>query len=402
MQTVVRRAALLILTAACAASAAWAVWPQPVPVDTASIGSGTLEVTVEDDGVTRVRDVYSISAPISGKMLRSPQKVGDAVVANETVVAVLQPTDPQFLDIRTQRVNQAAVDAAEAAVGLADAQVAQAKSQLVFTQADLRRATELAARQTIAERTLDKARLDNATSEATLASASATLEVRRQELESARARLIQPGQTAASDGVCCIQVKAPVSGRVLRILAESEQVIQAGAPLIEIGDPANLELTVDLLSRDAVRVDAGAPALVENWGGDPLNARVRRIEPAGFTKVSALGIEEQRVKVVLDFTDPRERWERLGHGFRVIVRITVWKKDDVPLVPLSSLFRSGDAWAVFTVVDGRAKRQLVDIAERNLRNARITGGLAGGDRVVLHPSDRVADDVRVAERQADR
>jgi HlyD family secretion protein len=175
-------------------------------------------------------------------------------------------------------------------------------------------------------------------------------------------------------------------------------VVQAGAPLIEIGDPSNLELTVDLLSRDAVRVEAGAAARVENWGGEPLNARVRRIEPAGFTKVSALGIEEQRVKVVLDFTDPPDRWQRLGHGFRVIVRITVWKEDRVPLVPLGSLFRSGDAWAVFKVVDGRARRQLVEIAERNLRHARIVGGLTEGETVILHPSDRVADGVRVEER----
>lgn len=398
MQTVARRVAFIVLALAGVAAAAWAIWPQPVPVDATVIESGSLEVTVEDDGVTRVRDIYTISAPITGKMLRSPQRVGDSVTADTTIVAVLQPTDPQFLDIRAQRVNQAAVDAAEAAVDLAEAQIAQAKSQLAFTQGDLRRATELAARQTIAERTLDKARLDNATAEATLASAAATLEVRRQELASARARLMQPGQSIASDGTCCIQVKAPVSGRVLRILAESEQVVHGGAPLIELGDPANLELTVDLLSRDAVRVEAGAAARVENWGGAPLNARVRRIEPAGFTKVSALGIEEQRVKVVLDFTDPPGRWQRLGHGFRVIVRITVWKEDKVPLVPLSSLFRSGDAWAVFRVIDGRAKRQLVEIAERNLRHARIISGLGEGEKVILHPSDRVAEGVRVAER----
>lgn len=398
MQSLARRAAFVVLALAGAAAAAWAIWPQPVPVDTDFIRSGALQVTVEDDGITRVRDIYTVSAPITGKMLRSPQRVGNLVTADTTIVAVLQPTDPQFLDIRTQRVNQTAVDAAEAAVDLAEAQVAQARSQLTFAQGELRRATELAARQTIAERTLDKARLDNATAEASLASATATLEVRRQELESARARLIQPGQSSASNGNCCIQVKAPVSGRVLRILAESEQVVQAGAPLIELGDPADLEVTVDLLSRDAVRVEAGAAARVENWGGEPLNARVRRIEPAGFTKVSALGIEEQRVKVALDFTDPPDRWQRLGHGFRVMVRITVWQDDKVPLVPLSSLFRSGDAWAVFKVVDGRAKRQSVDIAERNLRHARIIAGLGEGEKVVLHPSDRVADGIRVAER----
>lgn len=398
MQTFARRVALVVFVLAGIAAGAWALWPKPVPVDTAVIESGALEVTVEDDGVTRVRDIYTVSAPISGKMLRSPQKVGDPVTAESTVVAVLQPTDPQFLDIRTQRISQAAVEAAEAAVDLAEAQVTQAKSQLIFAQGDMRRATELAARQTIAERTLDKARLDSATAEAALASATATLEVRRQELESARARLMQPGQTSTDGTLCCIRVRAPISGRVLRLLAESEQVVQAGAPLVELGDPANLELTVDLLSRDAVRVATGAAARIENWGGEPLNARVRRIEPAGFTKVSALGIEEQRVKVVLNFTDPPDRWQRLGHGFRVIVRITVWKEDKVPLVPLSSLFRSGDAWAVFKVVDGRAKRQSVEIAERNLHHARIVAGLYEGEKVILHPSDRVVDNVRVAGR----
>jgi len=374
------------------------LWPQPVQIDVASVARGPLEVTVEDDGMTRVREVYTVSAPISGKMLRPPQKVGDEVIAGKTAVAVLQPTDPQFLDVRTQRVNQAAVDAAEAAVDLAEAQVGQAKSQLTFAQGDLRRATELAARQTIAERTLDKARLDNATAEAMLASAIATLEVRRQELESARARLMQPGQGSADAASCCIRVPAPVSGRVLRILAESEQVVQAGAPLIELGDPGDLEVTVDLLSRDAVRVAASATARIENWGGEALNARVRRIDPAGFTKVSALGIEEQRVKVVLDLIDPPERWQRLGHGFRTVVRITVWRGENVPLIPLSALFRSGDAWAAFAVENGRARRRVVEIGERNLRHARLIAGLSEGDKVVLHPSDRIADGTRVAER----
>jgi HlyD family secretion protein len=400
MSAWIRRLITVAVISGVIAAGIWALWPQPAPVDVALIARGPLEVTVEDEGTTRVREVYTVSAPITGKMLRPPQKVGDEVVAGKTVVAVLQPTDPQFLDVRTQRVNEAAIEAAEAAVTFAEAQVTQARSQLTFMQGDLRRATELSARQAIAERTLDKAKLDVASAEAALASAIATLEVRRQELESARARMIQPGQQSTGGGTCCIQVLAPISGRVLKIVAENEQVVQAGAPLIDIGDPGALEVTVDLLSRDAVRVDAGAIARIENWGGETLNAKVRRVEPAGFTKISALGIEEQRVKVVLDFTDPPQAWQRLGHGFRIIARIVVWRGDDVLQVPLGALFRHGDAWAVFKVADGRARITPVDIAERNLRTARVTNGLSEGDTIILYPSDRIVDGIRVARRQA--
>lgn len=394
-----RRSFWLLALLAAAAAFGWALWPRPVLVDVAAVGHGPLEVTVEDEGTTRIREVYVVSAPATGKMLRSQREVGDEVVADRTVVAVIEPTDPALLDVRTQRVNEAAVEAARAAVDLAEAQVRQARSQLAFAQGDLRRADELAARQAIAERTLEKARLDVATAEAAVASAIATLEVRRRELESARARLIQPGQAAATATGCCVQVKAPVSGRVLKIVAESEQVVQAGAPLIEIGDPGKLEVVVDLLSRDAVRIAVGAPARIESWGGDTvLAARVRRIEPTGYTKVSALGIEEQRVKAVLDFTDPPEAWRKLGHAFRIVARITAWRGDDVLQVPLGALFRAGDSWAVFVVEGGRAKLRRVDLAERNLRGARVVSGLADGERIVLHPSDRIQDGVRVAPR----
>ncbi len=400
MPSLVKRLLLIVVVAAAIAAGVWALWPQPVPVDTALLAHGPLEVTVEDEGMTRVRDVYTVSAPITGKILRPPQKVGDEVIAGKTIVAVLQPSDLQFLDVRTQRVNEAAIEAAEAAVTFAEAQVAQARSQLVFTQGDLRRATELSARQAIAERTLDKAKLDVTSAEAALTSAIATLEVRRQELESARARIIPPGQQNAGGPACCIQVPSPISGRVLKVIAENEQVVQAGAPLIDIGDPGALEITVDLLSRDAVRVDAGALARIENWGGEILNAKVRRVEPAAFTKVSALGIEEQRVKVVLDFTDPPQAWQRLGHGFRIIARIVVWRDDNVLQVPLGALFRHGEEWAVFKIVDGRARITPVDIAQRNLRNAQVTRGLSAGDTIILYPSDRIVDGTRVARRQA--
>jgi HlyD family secretion protein len=194
-------------------------------------------------------------------------------------------------------------------------------------------------------------------------------------------------------------VRSPIDGVVLKIIAESEQVVQPGAPLIEIGNPADLEIAVDFLSRDAVRIKPGAPARIESWGGDKiLMARVKRIEPTGFTKVSALGIEEQRVKVILDFTGPESEWRKLGHGYRVIARVVVWHHNDALQVPLGALFREGENWAVFVVADGRAQRRLVKIGQRNLHAARVLGGLKLGEQVVLHPSDRVHDRVRVEPR----
>jgi len=380
---------------------AWALWPQPVPVDMAAIIKGPLEVTVEDEGITRIREVYTVSAPIGGKMLRSPREVGDAVVADKTLVAEIEPTAPTFLDFRSQRVNEAAMQAAQAAVDLAEAQIKQAKSQLEFARNDLRRAEELAVSKTISARALEKARLDVDSAEAAVASAVATMEVRRRELESARAHLIQPGDVnaGARSASCCIQVRSPIDGVVLKIVAESEQVVQPGAPLVEIGNPGDLEIAVDFLSRDTVRIKPGAPARIESWGGDKiLAARVKRIEPTGFTKVSALGIEEQRVKVILDFTGPSAEWRPLGHGYRVIARVVVWHSDDVLQVPLGALFREGDNWAVFAVANGRAQRRIVKIGERNLHAARILDGLKPGEQVVLHPSDRVHDGVRIEPR----
>jgi len=396
-----RRSVTVLVGLGIAALIVWALLPQPVPVDMAAVGRGPLEVTVEDEGITRIREVYTVSSSILGKMLRSTLEVGDAVKAGKTV-AMIEPTEPTLLDVRSQRVNEAAVQAAQAAVDLAEAQVKQAKAQLEFTKSDLRRAEELAGSKTISARALEKAKLDVDSAEAAVASAVATLEVRHRELESAKANLIQPGQTQPNtrSESCCIGVRSPIDGVVLKIVAESEQVVQPGAPLVEIGDPSDLEIAVDFLSRDAVRIKPGAPARIESWGGDKvLAAKVRRIEPTGFTKISALGIEEQRVKVILDFTGPRAQWRQLGHGYRVIARVVVWHSDDVLKVPLGALFRQGNDWAVFVAADGRAHRRLVKIGERNLHAAQVLDGLKAGEQVVLHPSDRVHDGVRIEKRE---
>ena len=394
-----KRIVIIAVVLLAVAAAAWALRPQPVPVDLAVIGSGPLEVTVEDEATTRIREVYTVSAPVGGKTQRSPRHVGDIVEAGETILAVIQPGDPGFLDIRTQRVSEAQIEATRAAIDLAEAQVRQAQAQLDFARSDLDRAMELARRETISQRALDQARFEVATAESGLASAEATLEVRRRELASAEAGLIQPGGPATESATCCINVMAPIDGQVLRVLVESEQVVQAGAPLIEIGNPGDLEVVVDLLSRDAVRVEPGAEARITGWGGgEEFAARVVRVEPSAFTKVSALGIDEQRVRTIVAFTDDSQALRRLGHNYRVVAQIAVWQGEDVVTVPLGALFRDGDSWAVFVAENGAAALRRVEIGERNMRQAQIISGLGVGEQVILHPSDRIIDGAAVVAR----
>jgi HlyD family secretion protein len=369
-----------------------------------------MEVTVDDEGKTRVRHVYTVSAPVAGKVLRISHPAGrhetslhvcDEVIAEETVVAVMQPTVPGFLDVRSREGFQAAVGAAEAAVKLAEAEVRRIEAALQVSREELRRAEALARSDTISAKALDKASLDVDTNEAALASAKAQLEVRRSELAMASARLIEPAAVAAPQGPdCCVRIRAPVTGRVLKVIQESEAVVAAGAPLVEIGDPLDVELVADLLSSDVVRIEPGAPVRIDGWGGPPVRGRVTRIDPAGFVKISALGIEEQRVRTVIDFIDPPEVWSRLGHEFRVIVHVTVWSAEDVLTVPVSALFRKENEWAVFAVRDGRARTTVVEIGHRTNRMAEVLSGLIEGDRVVLHPSDRVGEGVRVVQRES--
>lgn len=390
-----QRLMTLVLVLAIAGLLAWALWPRPVPQATAQVGRQTLSVVIEEEGRTRIRDIYTVSAPISGKMQRSLLEPGDEVIEDMTVVAMLQPADPGLLDARARRVAEAAAGAAQAAVSLAEAQLKEAQSTSVYAESEFERAATLVRRGTISERTFDKAKLDAATARAQLASAEANLEVRRRELESANAVLIQ-GSGIHPSGECCVPVKAPASGRVLRVLVKSEQTVQAGMPLAEIGDPRDLEIEVELLSRDAVRVASGAKATIDGWGGPQLDAHVERIDPSAVTKVSALGIEEQRVNAVLRLDGDPARWARLGHGFRVVVHIEVWRNDDALAVPLGALFRKGSEWAVYAVENGRAKLKTVSIGERNSLHGEVLGGLQEGEIVILHPSDRVEDGVAIA------
>jgi len=383
-----------------AAGLVYAFWPRPVAVDLGAVTAGPLSVTIDEEGETRVKDVYVVSAPLAGRLLRIEQDVGDPVAAAKTLVATIRPQQPTLLDVRSEREAEAAVKAAEAGLELAVAERERARAELRFSENDLERAQRLAERGNIAARALDQARLNVKTRQAAVAAADATVQVRRFELETVRAQLITPGSAAQGDEArCCVELRAPIDGRILKIMRESESVVAAGEPLVEIGDPARLEIVADLLSSDAVRVDDGDPVMIEEWGGGAiLNGTVRRVEPSGFTKVSALGIEEQRVNVIIDFTDPHEAWRRLGHGYRVEVRIVVWHADKVLRVPIGALFRDGADWAVFVAENGRAALRHVTLGERNSESAELRDGLADGARVVLHPSDRIADGTRIVER----
>ena len=378
----------------------YAFLPQPVSVDLAIVSRGPLEVMIAGEGKTRVKEVYVVSAPVAGRTLRLEVHAGDAVVGGTTELAVMQPAEPQFLDVRTRAEAEARVQAAEAATALAEARLVRARAELEFAQADLRRAQTLIVKDTISRRELERAQLNVRTRTAEVATEEAAVKQAAYELETARAALLQPGEAGASAD-CCVTVVAPTSGSVLRVLAESESVVAAGTPLLEIGDPRDLEIVVDLLSTDAVQVQPSASVIIEHWGGPTaLEGRVRLVEPFGFTKVSALGIEEQRVNVIIDLVDPPQARRELGHGFRVETRIVVWQAPDVPQVPVSALFRTGDDWTVFAESDGRARLRTVELGRRNDLTAEVVAGLVAGERVVTHPSDKVADGVRILGRAA--
>ncbi len=378
-----------------------ALVPQSVPVDIGLVDRGELVVRVTDEGETRVKDIYTVSAPLEGRLLRVEAEVGDHVQAYNTVLVAIEPSSPRFLDIRTRAQAESAVEAAKAARALAQAEVARAQAELDFARSELERAEALAQRGNISGSALDRARLLLRTRESEVATSQASLRVKDFELETARAALIDPGgsEPKRTPENCCVPIYSPVDGSVLQIIRESEGVVSAGTPLIEIGDPSKLEIVVDLLSTDAVKVKTGAAVLIDDWGGDHLlNGRVRRVEPFGFTKISALGIEEQRVNVVIDLTDPVAKWSALGHGYRVEAHIIIWREDSVVRLPLSALFRAGNDWAIFTVENGRARLTRVTIGHTNTTSAEVLDGVAVDQQIILHPSDRVEDGVRVEAR----
>ena len=382
---------------------AWAIRPVPLDVDLVTVARAPMAVTVAAEGVTRVREPWTVSAPLTGTVARSPLQVGDTVVADETVVAAIEPVAPALLDARARGQAEAAVTEAEAAVRLAEVNLERAEADLAYADGQLARTKELAARGIVAQSALEAGQQLQATRAAARDLAKFELALQRASLERAKALLVGPETAPRGEGAlaCCVQIFAPHSGRVLSIVDESARIVQAGSPLLTIGDLSDLEIEVDLLSADAVRVPPGAAAEVERWGGPGvLAAEVRRIDPAAFTRVSALGIEEQRVRLRLAFLGAPETRAGLGDRFRVYVRIVVWSAPDVLQVPISALFRQGEAWATFREIGGRAVLTEVQLGHMTGLVAEVLGGLAPGDRVVAYPGNRVSEGSELVARLA--
>lgn len=388
------KVALVILV--LAAIGYWAFRPAAVPADFATVERGSLEVTVNEEGRTRVRDRYVVSAPVPGRMARIELEPGDPVTARKTLLAQFQPSDPALLDVRTRAELEARVKAADSALGGARAERERLRAELAFAQAELKRARQLVAENVISAREMDVAERQAQTVERAVQSADFGVRTAEYQLQQARASLTQ---SQGGRGIA-IPLYSPVNGVVLRRLQESAAVVPAGTPLLEVGDIRDLEIVSDLLSSAAVRVRPGQPVLIEQWGGDrPLKGRVRRVEPSGFTKISALGVEEQRVNTIVDFDDPAEERPAIGDGYRVEVRIIVSARENVLKVPVSSLVRHGADWAVYAVDNERAVRRAVEIGERNGLEAEVTSGLSGDERIIVYPSDAIADGVKVTARQ---
>lgn len=374
---------------------------EAVPVDLVAATRDVMRVTVDADGKTRIKDIYEISAPVAGTAQRSPVAVGDMVVEDETVVAIVQPSETGFLDTRTRVQAEAAVREAEAALQAAETSVRQSEEELNYANSQFTRIQTLVDRGVASLTQMEDAAQAKAIREVALDSAKANRTAAESALERAKAALIEPGPPANGerDETCCVPIMAPADGVVLDIVNVSERPVQAGTALLSVGQPDNLEIVADILSSEAVRIETGAPALVERWGGDEtLHATVREIDPAAITKVSALGIEEQRVDVTLDFEEGDVTGKGLGDGYAVFVRIMVWEGEDVLQVPISALFRNDGGWALFAYDGGVARRTPVEVGRRSGLMAEIVSGIEEGTRVITHPSDKVEDGVEVVDR----
>lgn len=403
-----RSRSILTLTAVLLIAAALAVafWPRAVMVDLAEVTRGPMMLTIDEEGHTQVVERYVVSTPVAGRLQRVQVHPGDPVIRGETVVAHMLPTNPAALDVRTREQARAAVTAAEAALRVAQADRNAAIASRDLAQTELERARRLAESGIVSDAALDRAMQSYRIAQAAVQTAEAAIAMREAELQNAQAQLIgfdDPRLAAAlanGEDEDQIPLYAPADGRILRIMQESETTLPAGAPIMEIGDvDAELEVEVELISSDAVRVDAGDPALLVDWGGESdLRGEVTRIDPFAITRVSALGVEEQRVPVTIALTSPPEARAALGHGYRVEVRIIVWQTEDAVLAPASALFRSGPGWAVFVAADGRAVLREVGIGHNNGITAQVLSGLEPGEQVVLYPSAAVDDGTRIRQR----
>lgn len=388
----VQRAFFFALFAAGAVAIAWAMRPQPAVVEVHSAHEGELVATVNEDGTARIHDRYIISAPLGGTLARISLHPGDEVEQGQ-VVARLLPLFAPLLDLRSRTEAQARVDAALASVRQAKAQIERAKATVDFAKKDAENTLKLLQSGTISELERDQAALKERSANAELASAQFAAKVASHELVMARSALSR-FEKSGTDQDDQFEITSPTTGRVLHVIERSEGVVQPGTPLLEIGDPKALEIAVDVLTSDAVSISPGARVTIERWGGEPLGALVRMVEPSAFEQVSALGVKEQRVNALIDLKDPYEKWQLLGDGYRVEAQIEVYRNPRALLIPWSALFRRDDGWATYVVAEQdngshRAELRAVSVGKRNDTFAEITRGLAAKTRVIVHPSDSI-------------
>jgi HlyD family secretion protein len=375
----------------------WGFWPQPVLVEAIAVKRAPLTVTIEEEGRTRVVDRYVVSAPVDGVTCRVDLNVGDSVEQGK-VLLTITPLESQVLDPRSRAEARARVSSAESALHAAEEQAVAAAAAEQLAAAELKRMRPLKDKGVISYGAFDEAATEAKTTAAAKRSADFNVEVAEYELQAARSVL---DYTAGNNGEPAerVPVRSPITGRILKVEHECEGPVRTGDALLEVGDPSVLEIEVDVLSADAVKIKPGMDVLFDRWGGDqPLQGIVRVVEPVGFTKFSALGVEEQRVLVISDFTSPAEQWQRLGDGYRVEARFILWHEDDVLQVPASSLFRYHNGWGIFVIEGRHATRREVDIGQRNGLIAQILNGVKQGEMVINHPSDGVEDGRRVKHR----
>lgn len=396
-----RRLRLILLLVVIVAAITWGYWPRALLVDAAPVTRDVLSVTVDEEGKTRVIDRYVISAPVAGYARRIQLDVGDRVQQGQVTVE-LEPLRSDVLDPRRRAEARARVAAAEASLDAAEAKSRAASADAEYAAREYERKQRLWKSRTISEEALEAARNQKRRTAADLRSAQFAVDVARHELEAARTALAYSAAQVDGNGEW-VQVRSPVAGTVLKLHQKSEGVVSAGQALVEVGDPRALEVVVDLLSADAVRVEPGTRVLFDRWGGEGLlEGVVRIVEPTGFTKVSALGIEEQRVWVIADIISAHEEWARLGDGYRLEASFLIWQQDDVLQVSASALFRYGqNEWAVFVIDEGVARRRIVEVGRNNGLVSQIIKGVEQGELVITHPADTIEDGTKVEPRPAD-
>ena len=395
----------LVAAGLVAAAVTAAFWPRPVLVDMGVVERGNLVVVIEEEGRTRVSEAYVVSTPVAGRLLRVQIHPGDAVLQGETVVAQMRPTNPAVLDVRTREQALAALDAAEAGLRVAKADLNAAIAAEELAASDLERNQLLFGNEIVSRAALDRSITNARAAAANRETAEAAIALREAEVANARAQLIdfetEGASEAANNGVADgFPIYAPITGRVLRVLQESETTLPAGAPIMELGDISDdLEIVVELISSDAVQVDVGDAVLIKDWGGGTVLAgKVARIDPFGVTKYSALGVAEQRVQVDIELISPPSARIGLGHGYRVKAQIVVWSGENVLKVPASALFRQDEEWALFVVVDGVTELRTVRVGQSDGIATEVLSGLDEGDTVVLYPSSDLVAGAQVERR----